>query len=135
MSDGDAGDRMVLGWGFSVVTTVVGRSVMIIMVIILVTVMTKVNPFFFSGPLQNLPPPRRPGHSFASKTVPPAGCPGTPGVLGPGLHCPCIWTATQGPQWEGNVSRVLTFSRKVGVGADCLWDLAASWGDQTEVQT
>lgn len=112
--DGDAADTesngskgMALGLVMSVVVTLVEMRVVVIMVIVLVTVMTKmkVGPSFFSGPLQNLSPPRRPGHPHAPKTVPPASCPGTPGVPGPHLHHPGIRPAAQRPQWEGNTPR------------------------------
>lgn len=105
----DGGDEMALNLVITVVMTLAETSVTDIVAIVLVTMMLKmkVDPSFFSGPLQNLSPPRRPCHSHASKTVPPAGLPGAPGVPGPHLHHPSIWPAAQGPQWEGNIPRAL----------------------------
>lgn len=69
---------------------------------------------FFSGSLQNLSPPRRPSHPYAPKTVPPAGCPGAPGVPCPRLHHPSIWPAAQRPQWEGSIPRTPISPRIAG---------------------
>lgn len=60
-------------------------------------------PIFFLGSLQNLSSPRRSSHPPTPKAIPPAGCSGSPGMLGPYLHCSSIWLTTQGPQWQGNI--------------------------------
>lgn len=80
--------------------------VMVLLVIVLLTVMTKMKIkflFFFLGSLQNLSSPRRSSHPPTPKAIPPAGCSGSPGMLGPYLHCSSIWLTTQGPQWQGNI--------------------------------
>lgn len=60
-------------------------------------------PISLLGSLQNLSPPRRSSHPGTPETIPPAGCPGPPGMLGPYLHRTSIWLTTQGPQWQGNI--------------------------------
>lgn len=101
--DGD--DGMALGLVIAVVMRV--RDIVVI-VLVTLRMKIKVDPSFCSGPLQNLSPPRRPGHPLSPKTVPPAGFPGAPGMPGPHLHYPSVWPAAQGPQWEGNIPRALT---------------------------
>ena len=119
--DGDAADAqsvgvdgMASGLVISVEMSLAKMKVMVLVVIVLVTMMIKMkaDSSFFSGSFQNLSPPRRPGHPCAPKTVPPAGCPGASGVPGPHLYHPSIRPAAQGPQWEGNISRVLTSTQR-----------------------
>lgn len=113
-AESDGGDGAALE--ISVVMTLAEMRIMVIVVIVLVMMVVKMkaDSFFFSGSLQNLPPPRRPFHPCTSKTVPSADCPRAPRVPGPHLHHPSIWLAAQGPQWEGNVPRTLTSPRISG---------------------
>lgn len=108
-AESDGGDGMAPGLVISVVMTL---EEMKVMVIVTRMIKIKADSSFFPGSFQNLPPPRRPGHSHAPKTVPPTGRPGAPGVPCPHLYHPSIWLAAQGPQWEGKVSVALTSTRR-----------------------
>lgn len=95
------------------------------LVTVLLTMMTKMkikSPFLL-GSLQNLSPPRRSSHPYAPETIPPTGCPGSPGMLGPNLHHPSIWLTTQGPQWQGNILGTLGPLRTIA---------SFAWRRQTE---